>query len=180
MRCDAITLSKFHATMNYDLCKSLSILLFCQSSPKMFCVLVYVWVSMYSIYNQTWPNQALESQPLHRGSLKITCSDHLTHTTAKSILWAWDLLYPVLPSKRDSLQNSVRLLCHANLSAPVYLSPKVSFSDLLSLIPPFFCPPVPSLFSAKFAIYLASNALHTYLLILFCPLFVILILHPSS
>lgn len=133
---------------------------------------------MYSIYNQTWPNQPLESQPLHRGSLKITCSDHLTHTTAKSILWAWDLLYPVLPSKHDSLQNSVRLLCHADLSAPVYLSPKVSFSDLLSLIPPFFCQPVPSLFSANFAIYLASNALHTYLLIVFCPLFVIL--HPSS
>lgn len=96
-------------------------------------MLVYVWVSMNSMYNQTWPNQPLESQPLH------TCSDQLTHTTAKSILWAWDLLCPVLPSNHDSLQNSVHLLCHADLSAPVYLSPKVSFSDLLSLIPPFLC-----------------------------------------
>ncbi len=118
---------------------------------------------MYSMYNQTWPNQPLESQPLHSGSLKITCSDHLSHTTAKSILWAWYLLCPVLPSNHDSLQNSVCLLCHADLSAPVYLSPKVSFSDLLSLIPPFFCPPVPSLFSATLPFILHQiHYTHTY------------------
>lgn len=116
---------------------------------------------MYSMYNQTRPNQPLESQPLHRGSLKITCSDHLTHTTAKSMSLRSSLPLPTI--KLPSLQNSVHLLCHADLSAPVYLSPKVSFSDLLSLIPPFFCPPVPSLFSAALPFILHQmHCTHTY------------------
>ncbi len=84
---------------------------------------------MYSIYNQTWPNQPLESQPLHRGSLKITCSDPLTHTTAKSILWAWDLLYPSF--HQNATPCRIQSVCYVT---PTSLLQFISLLKFLSLI----------------------------------------------
>lgn len=166
--CAAVNLSEFCAWYIQISWHSVVVVVFCLF--VCFCwsyVSTYkqnsacICVSMYNMYNKTQPNQPLEGQPL---SPRFS-EDHLfgpshTHTTDRSILYAWDLLCSVLPWNCDSLQNPVCLLCHPDLSAPVYLSPTVSFL-WYTLIRPLFCPavPPPSSVALPVSIHLGLNVL---------------------